>query len=102
MIISPGVDQNNTSFTSTSIAPDCKPHHFVFAGFYVPKKRMLIPIRCFTCNKVLANLWNRYQELLKEGKSEAVALDTLLLKRICCRTIMLTHVDMLDRMLKYC
>ena len=63
---------------------------------------MLIPVRCFTCNKVLANLWNRYQELLKEGKSEAVALDTLLIKRICCRTIMLTHVDMLDRMLEYC
>ena len=24
---------------------------------------MIIPVRCFTCGKVIGNLWERYQEL---------------------------------------
>ena len=31
---------------------------------------MIIPIRCFTCGKVLAHLWEPYIEKLQEGTSK--------------------------------
>ena len=62
---------------------------------------MIIPIRCFTCGKVVANLWNQYLEMLQGGKSECEALDDLGCKRYCCRRMLLTHVDMIEKTLKY-
>ena len=75
---------------------------------------MIIPIRCFTCGKVIGNKWNYYtRELdkLKESKDETIinvnskniketpeckVLDKLGLKRYCCRRMMLSHVDLID------
>lgn len=62
---------------------------------------MLIPVRCFTCGKVIGNLWNDYQKLLKDGYSEADALDALGLRRYCCRRMLLTHVDISEKLLNY-
>lgn len=31
---------------------------------------MIIPVRCFTCGKVLANKWNDYQTMLENEYSE--------------------------------
>jgi DNA-directed RNA polymerases I, II, and III subunit RPABC5 len=62
---------------------------------------MIIPIRCFTCGKVIGNKWERYLSLLNEGKPENVALDMLGLKRYCCRRMLLTHVDLVEKLLLY-
>ena len=32
---------------------------------------MIIPVRCFTCGKVVGNKWDSYLELLKADYSEA-------------------------------
>ena len=79
---------------------------------------MIIPIRCFTCGKLLANKWKTYNKLVKEFSTdeqnedrmidinyinsknlvktaESKALDELKLKRYCCRKHMLTHVDLI-------
>ena len=83
---------------------------------------MLIPVRCFTCGKVLADKWEAYERRCKDaddaeakkgkerqGKSQGEdeggsaaggktargkILDDLGITQGCCRTIMLTHVDM--------
>src|SRR5688500_9752481 len=34
------------------------------------KNKMLIPIRCFTCGKVVGNKWEKYLELLQNDYSE--------------------------------
>ena len=75
---------------------------------------MIIPVRCMTCGKILGDKWFKYLELVKENKdndndnildinidnvkktAEGKALDTLNLKRYCCRRHMLTHVDLVD------
>lgn len=76
---------------------------------------MIIPIRCVTCGKVLANKWDAYQkkcaeleQKLKEGKTaekevknfepvmKGPILDELGLDKICCRRHMLTQVDLID------
>lgn len=30
---------------------------------------MIIPIRCFTCNKVIAHLWNDYCDLVEQKRT---------------------------------
>lgn len=76
---------------------------------------MIIPVRCFTCGKVLADKWEAYEKRCKEidtaedsnrtGKGVRVGddgaktarghiLDELGITQGCCRTVMLTHVDL--------
>ena len=62
---------------------------------------MIIPVRCFTCSKVVGNKWDSYLELLKADYSEGDALDELGLKRYCCRRMVLTHVDLIEKLLNY-
>jgi DNA-directed RNA polymerases I, II, and III subunit RPABC5 len=59
---------------------------------------MIIPIRCFSCGKVIGNLWESYTEKIKTVTPDE-ALNQLKLTRACCRRMLLTHVDMMDRML---
>ncbi|KAK0657554.1 DNA-directed RNA polymerases I/II/III subunit 10 [Cercophora newfieldiana] len=63
---------------------------------------MIIPIRCFSCGKVTADLWERYIRMVEEqGVMEGDALDQLGCKRYCCRRMILTHVDLIEKLLKY-
>ena len=62
---------------------------------------MIIPVRCFTCGKVVGHKWDSYLELLKADDSEGDALDELGLKRYCCRRMVLTHVDLIEKLLNY-
>jgi|TARA_B100000678_G_scaffold71521_1_gene58788 DNA-directed RNA polymerases I, II, and III subunit RPABC5 len=61
---------------------------------------MIIPVRCFTCGKVIGNLWNTYVELNKVQSTEET-LDQLHLTKMCCRRMMITHVNLIDDIIKY-
>ena len=61
---------------------------------------MLIPIRCYTCGMVIANKWAIYQEMLKTMTAKE-ALKLLNLERYCCRRMLLTHVEIIDQLLKF-
>lgn len=75
---------------------------------------MLIPVKCFTCGTVIGDKYLYYQEKVVAIKLdrqinpdviqyldeshidktvEGEVLDTLKLKRLCCRRHMLTHVN---------
>ena len=62
---------------------------------------MMIPVRCFSCGKVVGHLYEKYKELVKRGKSEKEALDELNVRRYCCRRMLLTHVDLIDEIMRY-
>jgi DNA-directed RNA polymerase I, II, and III subunit RPABC5 len=62
---------------------------------------MIIPVRCYTCGKVTGNKWEKYQEMLSQGISANEALNQLGLKKYCCRRIILTHVDLIEKFLDY-
>ena len=81
---------------------------------------MIIPIRCFTCGKVIGNKWEAYLGLLQAEYQEGDALDALGLKRFvqnlescftlcfiyfyfryCCRRMLLGHVDLIEKLLNY-
>ncbi len=79
---------------------------------------MIIPIRCFTCNQIIANKWNQYQEKIQEQyikeditnnikkrfidvnnldkNIEGKILDELKIHKYCCRRMLMSHVDMAE------
>ncbi|KYO41509.1 DNA-directed RNA polymerases I, II, and III subunit RPABC5 [Alligator mississippiensis] len=64
-------------------------------------RRMIIPVRCFTCGKIVGNKWEAYLGLLQAEYTEGDALDALGLKRYCCRRMLLAHVDLIEKLLNY-
>eukprot|EP00295_Goniomonas_pacifica_P019254 CAMPEP_0175866118 /NCGR_PEP_ID=MMETSP0107_2-20121207/34036_1 /TAXON_ID=195067 ORGANISM="Goniomonas pacifica, Strain CCMP1869" /NCGR_SAMPLE_ID=MMETSP0107_2 /ASSEMBLY_ACC=CAM_ASM_000203 /LENGTH=72 /DNA_ID=CAMNT_0017183619 /DNA_START=41 /DNA_END=259 /DNA_ORIENTATION=+ len=62
---------------------------------------MIIPVRCFTCGKVIGNKYGAYLEILARQTDESEAFKQLKLNRYCCRRMMLTHVDLIDQLMNY-
>ena len=75
---------------------------------------MIIPVKCFTCGKVIADKYRYYQREVRRLKMargmdvdkviyltqdyidktpEGEVMDKLGLNKMCCRRHMLTHVD---------
>ncbi len=75
---------------------------------------MIIPVKCFTCGKVIGNKYEFYQREVRRLKMaqgmdvdkviyltedyvdktpEGHVLDKLRLNKMCCRRHLLTHVD---------
>ena len=61
---------------------------------------MEFPVRCFTCGGVIGHLYEDYKEAIKEKKPDVV-LDELGVGRYCCRRMFLSHVDIVERVLRY-
>ena len=57
---------------------------------------MIIPIRCLSCGKPLAHLYEEYKKRLAEGEDPKKILDELGLERYCCRALFISHVDLLE------
>ncbi|MHA1267657.1 MAG: DNA-directed RNA polymerase subunit N [Candidatus Helarchaeota archaeon] len=56
---------------------------------------MIIPIRCFTCGKVIADKWEPFNQRTKAGEDPKSVLDDLGLHRYCCRRMLLTYINLL-------
>lgn len=54
-----------------------------------------------TCGKPLAGLWEEYKQRVEKGEKAGKVLDSLGLKRYCCRTLFLTHKDILTEVAKF-
>lgn len=73
---------------------------------------MITPVRCFTCGRVIGDIYQMYKER-KKVYDEAVEagekpketpkeiLDDLGVERYCCRRMILTHVDLLEETAAY-
>ncbi|MBS3133332.1 DNA-directed RNA polymerase subunit N [Candidatus Woesearchaeota archaeon] len=57
---------------------------------------MIIPIRCWSCSKPIAHLWEGFKERVEKGEERKRVLDEFGLERYCCRATFLGHVDLLD------
>ena len=62
---------------------------------------MIIPIRCWSCGKPIAQLWEEYDARSKKGENRKDILDELGLERYCCRAMFLGHVDMLETVAQF-
>ena len=51
--------------------------------------------------QVIGNKYESYTKLLMDDVGPGEAMDRLGLKRYCCRRMVLTHVDLIDKLLAY-
>ena len=62
---------------------------------------MIIPVRCFTCGNLVADKHNEFQSRVKNGEDPKEVLDSLGLKRYCCRRMLITSMDIIDQLMPY-
>jgi len=62
---------------------------------------LIIPIRCFTCGAVIGDKWEEFSNRVKAGEDPAKVLDELGVKRYCCRRMFISHVEIIDEVLKF-
>lgn len=62
---------------------------------------MIIPVRCYTCGKVMGDKWNIYQKKINEGKNHEEIFRELKVNRYCCKIILKSHVNLIDKILEY-
>ncbi|MCX6801715.1 MAG: DNA-directed RNA polymerase subunit N [Candidatus Diapherotrites archaeon] len=62
---------------------------------------MIVPVRCFSCGKVVGDAYEKLVKEVKNGKKAETALDELGIKRYCCRRMLLSHVDLMDEIMRY-
>ena len=62
---------------------------------------MIIPIRCFSCGKPIAHLWEEYKKKIQTGQDANKVLNELGLERYCCRAMFLGQVDLIEQVAKF-
>ena len=62
---------------------------------------MLVPIRCFTCGFPIAIYWEEYKARLSKGERAEEILDSLNIKRYCCRRMFISTFEYIDEFLQY-
>jgi len=62
---------------------------------------MIIPVRCFSCGKVIGDLYHKFAKEVQKGRNPKEVLDELGVKRYCCRRMLLSHIELIDEVIKY-
>jgi len=62
---------------------------------------MIIPVRCMTCGKPVSQCWEEFKARIAKGETPKKILDDLGIERYCCRSLFLTHVDMIEKIGKF-
>lgn len=62
---------------------------------------IIIPVRCFTCGSLVGDKWEDFARRVKQGENSGRVLDSLGVKRYCCRRMLLSHVEIIDEILKF-
>lgn len=62
---------------------------------------MIIPVRCFTCGKVIGSAFEEFVRRTDMGESPKEVLDALHVDRYCCRRMILTHANLIDEVSPY-
>jgi DNA-directed RNA polymerase subunit N len=62
---------------------------------------MIIPVRCFSCGFLVGDKWEDFAKRVKEGENAGKVLDDLGVKRYCCRRMLLSHVEIIDEILRF-
>ena len=73
---------------------------------------VIIPVRCFTCGKIIGDVFEDYKRRYEDFKKAVDAgekpkespkqiMDDLGVERYCCRRMILTHVDLIGESAPY-
>ncbi len=62
---------------------------------------MIVPVRCFSCGKAIAQYWDEVNNKIEKGEPAAKVMDEAGLTRYCCRRTIFSHIDVIDEVIKY-
>jgi DNA-directed RNA polymerase subunit N len=62
---------------------------------------MIIPVRCFTCGKVVGSSYEDFTSRVAKGEDPKAVLDDLGFERYCCRRMLLSNVDLMDAVIPF-
>lgn len=62
---------------------------------------MIIPVRCFTCGKLIGDKWEEFKTRIREDEEAGKVLDDLGITRYCCRRMFLSHVEIIDEVIRF-
>ncbi|MCD6511316.1 MAG: DNA-directed RNA polymerase subunit N [Thaumarchaeota archaeon] len=62
---------------------------------------MLVPVRCFTCGALIGDKYYEFLKRVKAGEEPGKVLDSMGIKRYCCRRMFLSTVEFMDQLLPY-
>lgn len=62
---------------------------------------MIIPIRCMSCGRPLAQDWETYKKRVDAGEEPGKVLNELGIDRYCCRAVFLGHIDLIEQVSKF-
>ena len=62
---------------------------------------MIIPIRCFSCGKVIGSLFEEFKRRVDDGEAAKDVMDELKIDRYCCRRMLLSHIDLIDEVMPF-
>lgn len=62
---------------------------------------MIIPVRCFSCGKPISGLYEEFKQRVENGEDASKVLDSLGVKRYCCRKMLMTHANVIDDVMQY-
>lgn len=57
---------------------------------------MIVPVRCMSCGKPIAQHWEEYCRRVKKGEKAGEVLTELGLERFCCRAAFMGTVEAID------
>jgi len=62
---------------------------------------MIIPVRCFTCGRLIGDKWEEFAKRAKGGEHPKDILDNMGLTRYCCRRMLLSHIELIDEVIEF-
>ncbi|MEL9998569.1 MAG: DNA-directed RNA polymerase subunit N [Thermoplasmata archaeon] len=72
---------------------------------------MIIPVRCFSCGRVIATDYLKFREEVEKIKTNehrnptsdeiTKIFDDLGVKRYCCRRMIISHIDLIDEVINF-
>jgi DNA-directed RNA polymerase subunit N len=63
-------------------------------------RKVIIPVRCFSCGGPVADKYEEFKERTAKGEEPKAVMDSLGVGRYCCRRMLLTHVELLEEVIK--
>jgi DNA-directed RNA polymerase subunit N len=62
----------------------------------------MVPVRCFTCGKVVGEHWEEFKSRTREDdENPEQVLNELGVERHCCRRMLVSHKDLVDVVAPY-
>ena len=63
---------------------------------------MLFPVRCYSCNKIIGDKWERYKKYRHNNPNDLEGLwKHVGVQRYCCKRMFLGHVELFDKVSQY-